>query len=130
MVTITLDFFKDRDAIDYPWEQPNTPWMIVPAKDNSCTEAYDGKLMIDHPSKQVWIKNFDGESWTYTPLGKFFAWEFNMLNQQDSLIRNNEFFYDIIEDLKRNLHNKQHQKIEFSFEEGHLSAHKLGKEEL
>ena len=125
MKEITLEFFKDKDLIDFPWEQPNTPWMVVPRNPDMGAEGYNGKLMLDHPTKKVWIKSYDGESWTFKPLGEFFVFQFNMRNHEHILTFSHEFFYDTIADLKRNLKNKEHIKLYFTVDTHHLGCSKI-----
>ena len=131
MKEVVLDFYKDRYAIDYPWEQPNTPWVIIP--ESMCIRKEDAncKLMIDVPSKKVWIKLWDLEraNFNYIPFGEFLAHKFDMLEFWHILEFSHEFFYDTIADLKRNLNNKQHMKILFTVDTNQLGAKKIRDDE-
>lgn len=123
MNSLTLDFKKDRDSVDYYWEQPNVPWVVV-SKDNE-EDSYDAKICLDYKRKKVYVKMYDGENYAFTHFGNFLIWEFNLREYENILNHSDDFFWDMVIDLKRNLHNKQHQKILFTFEKNQLGAKKL-----
>lgn len=125
MKEILLDFKKDRELVDYYWEQPNVPWLILKSDGKKIEEEYEAKICLDYKNKRVYIKDFDGEAEFFSTFESFLMWRFNLTKYKNTLKGNNQFFWDIITDLKRNLHNKQHQKIKLTIEQGHIGTEKI-----
>lgn len=123
MKEIILDFKKDKQAVDYSWEQPNTPWLCVP--EVKTLEEYDAKLMLEVPKKRVYINVWDGVSLAYQGFEYFLSWRFGLRKYQSMLENNKEFFWDLVTDLKRNIKNKHHQKIRLTVDETQLGATKI-----
>lgn len=123
MKEIILEFKKDKQAIDHSWEQPNTPWLLVPP--SNYLEGYEAKLMLDYPKKQVYIKQWEGESEDFVEFWDFLFWHYGLFDYDNILKNNKEFFWDMVIDLKRNLNNKQTQKILFTIDKTQLGAKKI-----
>ena len=120
--SFTLNFYKNRNAVEYPWEQPNVPFMVYR---NSEDQMVMCKVLCDFAQKKVYLKvENDDHSFNIVPIQNYFAELFN-IDEEDIIGRYDECFYDLIDDLKRNLHNRQSQLILFEIEKNQFGFSKV-----
>ena len=59
MKAIELEFVKNRDLVEYPWEQPDVPFFI--RKETNTLPYLPLKLLLDNDKKIVYIKEKQDE---------------------------------------------------------------------
>lgn len=110
MIIFKLLFIKRKDIVQFPWEQPNLPFIAY-------KNPLDGKhqlikTLCDFNKKRVFVKLFNRDFFKIVPIQNFFCEAFN-IPTEDIIARYDECFFDLIDDLKRNLHNRQGQLVKF-----------------
>ena len=122
-ITFNLFFIKNKALVDYAWEQPNVPFFVCTWQDS--TKQFV-KVLCDFNKKRVYVKLIDDGKYRITPIQNLFCTNFN-IPAKDIIGRYDECFYDLIDDLKRNLHNKQGQLIKFEIQPNQFGFSKVGK---
>ena len=122
--TFTINFFKSRKDVEYSWEQPNIPWMEIKRPSG---EVEYCKLLCDFGKKRVYVKAIERNGdFHYHSLDTYLAIVFK-LNPIDIVGRYTDIIWDLIDDLKRNLHNRQVQTIKFEIARNQFGFSKIGK---
>ena len=105
-----ITFTKNRDAVEYAWEQPNVPWMTIEDKEKN---VHTHKCLCDFSKKRVYVKISDNFGYSRIKSLENYLCDFFNFDEEAFLGRYDDAIWTLIDDLKRNLHNGQSQVIKF-----------------
>ena len=121
ITVFTLCFFKNKRSVFYPWDQPKLPWMILKKADGS-TEMF--KVLCDYNTHRIYLKVERDDWYKIVPIQNFMSETFG-IPQIDIVGRYDECLFELIDDLRRNLHNRQGQLIKFEVQRNQFGYSKI-----